>query len=374
MKLLPPVVLAIFTLLTRVLCYGPVYFADGPRHIRAILEKVYIIQPPGYWLFNRIVSLFPDPVVAISVLNILFSVAGVVVFYYTALFFAGRISAFIAGLAYSSVFYIWFSGDVHSTYASQILFPVALFCALLHYEQDKHDWKLWLAAVTYAFGAGLRPSDGAFLVPMIVYYSAVRLPPKKAIPFLLAIVVLCLAWVIPTGLAYRQSLGGMRGVISYVHEFTTKKSIMMGVNSNSIANVTRYALPLLVAFFPVLIAAGLNLTRNWKDWRVRILLLWIVPGSMFFTLSYIADAPYLNFLSAAILLLAVGSPRMLAVTSLWNTVLFLFVAPIPSHRLAVNVWNCYVAKYSRYGIQHQWWPNLSLLQEGIPQTSNQEGP
>jgi hypothetical protein len=89
-RFVPPFALAAFTLATRVFFHGPLYFADGPQHLRCILDKTYIIQPPGYWLFNRIAGLCLDPLLAISDMNIFFSVAGVVVFYYTALFFAGR--------------------------------------------------------------------------------------------------------------------------------------------------------------------------------------------------------------------------------------------------------------------------------------------
>jgi hypothetical protein len=64
---LPPLLLALFTLVSRLLFHGPPYFADGPAHIRVILAKIYIIQPPGYWLFNRLGGLFPDPAAGISV-------------------------------------------------------------------------------------------------------------------------------------------------------------------------------------------------------------------------------------------------------------------------------------------------------------------
>jgi 4-amino-4-deoxy-L-arabinose transferase-like glycosyltransferase len=364
-KLLPPVMLAMFTLVTRVLCHGTLYFADGPAHIRSILEKTYVIQPPGYWLFNRIAGLFPNPITAISVMNVLFSVAGVVVFYYTALFFTGRRNAFLAALAYSCIFYIWFSAEVHSTYASQALFPVATFCALLHYERDKANWWLWFAAALFAVGAGLRPSDGAFLLPMLVYFSAVRLPRKKAALFLTFAFVLCLAWVVPTALAYSHSVSGLHGVAAYVSSIVKVRSVTVGVNVNSMANITRYVFPLIVAFWPVLTIAVLNMICHRKDWRIRMILLWILPGSLFFTLSYMSCAPYLNFLSAAVLLLAVSSPRMMAVTAVWNAVLFLSFSPIPSKRLLVNVWNCYVIQDTRYAINHQWWPNLSQVESSI---------
>jgi 4-amino-4-deoxy-L-arabinose transferase-like glycosyltransferase len=361
-KFLPPFVLAVFTLATRLLLHGPIYFADGPHHLRSILDKTYIIQPPGYWLFNRIAGLFPNPVIAISAMNISFSVAGVVVFYITALFFAGRRCAFIAALAYSCIFFLWFSGEVHSTYVSQALFPVATFCALLQYERENANWKLILAAILFSFGAGLRPTDGVFLVPMLLYYSAARLPRSKAAMFLTLITLLCMAWITPTLIAYCRMPGGIRGVFTYSADIATQKSIATGLNSESLANVMRFFLPFLVAFWPVLAAAALTAARNRQDWRIRMLVLWIIPGSLFFILSYISDAPYLDFLSAAVLLLAVRSPRMMTLTALWNTIFFLGFSPIPSRRLSVNIYNCYAGHFTRYGIEHQWWPNLSTLQ------------
>jgi hypothetical protein len=65
-----------------------------------------VIQPPGYWLFNLGSGLFLDSIVAISVMNVLFSVAGVAVFYYSALLFAEWGKALVSALAYSAVLYI----------------------------------------------------------------------------------------------------------------------------------------------------------------------------------------------------------------------------------------------------------------------------
>jgi 4-amino-4-deoxy-L-arabinose transferase-like glycosyltransferase len=370
-RFLPPAILAVFTLATRLLFHGPVYFADGPQHIRCILDGTYIIQPPGYWLFNRIAGLFSDPALAISVMNIAFSVAGVVVFYYAALLFAAPKNAFVAALAYSSVFYVWFSGEIHSTYASQALFPVAAFLALLHFDRNKADWRLGLAAILFAAGAGFRPSDGAFLLPMLLYYSATRLPRAKAALFLAGICLLCLAWIVPTFLAYSKAPGGIHGVLFYLRAIMTNKSMTAGVNSESLANVARYVVPMLVAFWPVLAAVFLNSKRNSRDWRVRMLLLWILPGSLFFTVSYISNPTYLDFLTPAVLLLALGAPRMMAVTALWNAIVFLGFIPIASRRLPVNVWNCFVGHCTRYGVEHQWCPNLSDLQGSLSVIPNQ---
>jgi hypothetical protein len=157
--------------------------------------------------------------------------------------------------------------------------------------------------------------------------------------------------------------GVQESATTYIQRIVGQRSILAGVNATSLANVTRYALPLLVAFWPVGMAALLNLIRNWRDWRIRMMLFWIVPGSLFLILSYIGDAPYLNFLSAAILLLAVGSSRMMAVTAVWNAALFLIFSPIPSTRFLANVLNCYVGKDTHYAIQHQWQPMLSRVQK-----------
>jgi len=360
-----PAALAIFVLVTRIIFRGPLYFGDGPNHVASIAAKTYIIQPPGYWLFSRVGGLFSDPVLAITVMNILFSVAGIIVFYYTACFFTSRVNAFLAAFAYSTVFYIWFSGEIHSTYASQILFPVATFYVLLRYERDQATWMLWLAALIFAIGAGLRPSDGVFMIPMAMYFAAFRMPRKEGFLFLSLIFVFCLGWAIPTWLAFKHVASPEHksgGVQTYVAHIATFQSIFTGFKMYTLANFVRYCLPLLVAFWPILGIAVLNSIRNRKDWRVRALVIWIVPGSLFFIFMLITNAPYLNFLTAAILLLAVSAPRMMLVTALWNAIFFLGFGPIPSHNLAVNIVNSFVLRCTRGGIEQRFNATLSQMQ------------
>jgi 4-amino-4-deoxy-L-arabinose transferase-like glycosyltransferase len=166
-----PLVVGLLVLVERLLCRGGLYFNDGPAHLQAINTQVYVIQPPGYWLFNRIAGLFSDPLVAITIMNIGFSVVGTIVFYYTARLFTDANKAFIASVAYSAIFFVWFSGAIHSTYASQLLFPGLLFYLLLRYDSERKVWMLVAAGVSFALGTGFRPSDGAFLLPMVGYYA-----------------------------------------------------------------------------------------------------------------------------------------------------------------------------------------------------------
>ena len=101
----------------------------------------------------------------------------------------------------------------------------------------------------------------------------------------------------------------------------------------TLANPVRYVLP-LVGFWPVLGLVFGNTFRNWSDWRVKSLLIWIAPGSLFFILILMACAPYLNYLTAAILLLAVSVRSSgLVVTALSNAFVFLALGPVPSQRL-----------------------------------------
>ncbi|MGD0156491.1 MAG: glycosyltransferase family 39 protein [Terracidiphilus sp.] len=362
-----PALLTLFVLVSRILCRGPLYFADGPGHIASIQSKTYIIQPPGYWLFDRTAGLFSDPALAITVMNILFSVAGVVAFYYTACFFTSRINSFLAALAYATIFYIWFSGEIHSTYASQILFPVGTYYLLLSYERDRSKWMLWLAALIFAVGAGLRPTDGMFLIPMVLYFAVFRMPRKAAFLFLSLITVLCLGWLIPTWVAFERYDDGVKAFATYVTSVSKMQSVLTGVRMYTLANPVRYVLPLVIGFWPVLALVFRNALRNRSDWRVKSLLVWIVPGSLFFILSLMVCAPYLDFLTAAILLLAVSAPsawagRLLIVTAVWNSFVFLALGPIPSQRLSVNVVNGFVLRCTRGGIEQRYNTILSDMQ------------
>ena len=89
-RALRPLSIGLLVFVERLLCRGELYFADGPAHLQAISAHIYVIQPPGYWLFNRIAGLFANPLVAIMIMNIGFSVVGTIVFYYAARLFTIR--------------------------------------------------------------------------------------------------------------------------------------------------------------------------------------------------------------------------------------------------------------------------------------------
>ncbi|HEV2387548.1 MAG TPA: glycosyltransferase family 39 protein [Candidatus Acidoferrales bacterium] len=295
-----------------------------------------MIQPLGYWLFNRTASFFPDPARGISLMNWGFSVAGVIVFYYAARALVGERMARLGSAVYATVFYAWFSGDVHSTYASQLLAPVLVFELLLLHLREPRLRYLIGASVAFGLGAGFRPTEGAFVGFMFVYYLLRRASRKHAaISFSLAALV-CLGWLVPTALCYRRR-GGIGQVWPYLASVTTQASILAhGPTRNTIANMVRFSVALVFALGPLL-PCTLSTCRDLRRPEVVLLWLWIIPGALFRVLSYMSDAPYLDFITAAVLLLALlglrGSTRkrravLLGSCLAWYLVFFLFFRPV----------------------------------------------
>lgn len=87
----PPAIDTLFCLalfasvvLSRAFTSGHVCYVVGPLHRVAIANGSYVMQPPGYWLFNRMAAFFPDPAHGTLIFNWLVSAAGAVVCYLTA--------------------------------------------------------------------------------------------------------------------------------------------------------------------------------------------------------------------------------------------------------------------------------------------------
>lgn len=364
-----PWLLAAVVIVSRLIMTGSVYFADGPAEIRAIRSARFVIQPPGYWLFIRTASLFPNPAIGIALMNWVFSGAAVIAFYCVARLLVDDWLARLGSVAYAVVFYAWFSGAVHSTYASQLLFPVLVFLLLVLHMRRQRMGYLAVASVAFGLGAGFRPSDGAFVGFMFVYYLLARAPKKQAVISFAIATLVCLGWLVPTVVCY-GSLERVAWAGHYVGHITTVVSILAsGVNSQSIANMARFAVPLAAAFGPLL-ALTLRTFRSAGDPIVSLLWWWIVPGAAFLLLCYMSDAPYLDFLTAPVLLLIVMElqklkPRrakaLLGLCIAWNIAFFMFFRPVRITSLPWAMADTYAGKYTRYGVVHHWQPNLSEL-------------
>jgi hypothetical protein len=364
-----PWLLALCVLAARVLTRAELYFADGPSHIRAITGRVFVIQPPGYWLFNRLAGLFNDPVAAISIFNVVCSALGIVFFYHCALRLLADGSLARWGAAvYASLFYTWFSAEIHSTYASQLLFPAATYYYFLRNQETGRAGYMYVAGAIFAIGAGLRPSDGAFMLPFIGL-QLLR-SGKRSHMFAAAaiIAVLCLGWIIPTVVAYHRAGTRLEAVTSYAGYIASSRSVLAGgVKRENLANITRVFVALLFAFWPFALPLAFSGSAA-AGLRVRELWLWIAPGLAFFVLGYFADAPYLNFATMPILLLCLSllkgcNPRLGMATAglciVFNVAFFLGFKPIMRPGLLVNTINCYAGRFTNASLQHRSFPNLS---------------
>ena len=122
--------------LARFLTRGQLYFADGPRIVDSIRNGTYIIQPPGYWLYAHLGGLFPDPTRGFALLNWIFSAAGAsMLFLLCRKLDTSRAIAFAAALAYASIYFNWFAGVTHSSYATQLFFPPLIVLLFLRHRR-----------------------------------------------------------------------------------------------------------------------------------------------------------------------------------------------------------------------------------------------
>ena len=363
--------LMMFVIATRMYTSGELYFQDGVKHVQNIADGILVIQVPGYWLFNAFISNFSDYAIAIETVNVLFSVFGAIIFYQVALLLAEITLARLSALAYVSIFYMWFAGNIHSTYASQIMFPISVFWMLLLHAQKGRFAYIAVACILFSLGAGFRPSDGFLMLPFLMFYCFIHLRFRELLYCFFITSVVCLAWLIPTELEYRKIGESLLDMLGYTSKLTQEISpLKAGFSYRSAANVARVVLPFVVAFWIIIPLMFWPALRKLDEIN-KLLLLWIVPGLLFFALYYMGPAPYLNFLTAAVVLLALNNAAkfksekvarvLFAGCFVWNLSVFLLFTPIPGASVLTQAVNVYVGSYTKYGIQNQQRANLSKV-------------
>jgi len=345
---------------SRVLTSTSVYFADGPLHVAAVQDHTYILQAPGYWLFTRIAGLFPDPQFGISIMNWLFSAGGAAAFYLAIRKLVSEKVARAAAIAYASVYFAWFSGNIHSTYASQLFFPVAVFLCLLQYRENYKVSGLIGASVLFALGAGFRPSDGAFFAPAFLS-ELLKAKRKHILTSIAVIAVICLSWLAPQKIASAHTAESAQTNTQHQLFGVASGVLFSGFSPYAAADVLRYFLPLGLALFPLLPLA-------FKSKKDVFLWLWILPGTLFFLFIYISESPYLDFLLAPYLILAATNAL---VSERRKVLLFLFCAafnlvfyfgwrPVafsnPRLQSAEYVVEAYLGRHTYWCVQHHYQP------------------
>lgn len=349
------VVLMIVVFLSRWLTRAQLYYVDGPLLVKCIRDRTYVIQSPGYWLYAHLGGLFPDPAFGLQFWNVLCCSLGAGVFYLLCRSLQrDRVVSMLASIAYICIFYIWLASVVHSSYGTQILFAPLTVLLFLKYREKRTNLLLIACAFSFAIGAGLRPSDGGFMVPMFLYLTWTCVEGfSRKLQLLAVALVVCLGWYIPTQIAsHATQVGSMGHQVGFAREVSP---LLTGINLRSLANTLRVVLPLLTAFWMLIPAI-------FSDFSFRaytLFLLWIIPGLCFMLLMFMADPVYLTYLSGAIILMAALAKRRIAIPSLaacalLNLVMFFGATPIRGDGHLAQALNFYLIKYSNYGVRHQW--------------------
>lgn len=362
-------VLALFTLLLRIASSSGPYFVDAARHITAIENGTLVIHPPGYFLFN-LTGFFLSHLFHVSagsalhILNVSFSVSGVVVFYLLLLRFPAVSCPFWLSLAYACSPIVWFSGDIHSTYAAMTFFAPLLILVL---EGERRF--VW-GCVIWALMTGFRPSDGVFVLPWMVFHS-LRFSWKERLSGILAATALVAAWWVPTADRYRGSLFlPLSASQQQVHGLA--QGVLTGHLGTHAAVNTVHTIAGTIMTWGLLTPAVFLGAFAWtRNTAARSMTLFLAPGLAFFLLYYFSDGPYLAYTAVAGMVLAgmhlanrsLATQRAIyAIATCASLLLMILARPAdgnPSTLRAVT--DAYFVRYSVPSLKEQRDPRLAKL-------------
>jgi hypothetical protein len=362
-------VLALLTLWLRIASASGPYFVDAARHIRAIETGKLVIHTPGYFLFNLsgfILShlLHVSAGSALRILNVAFSVAGVAVFYLLISRLLPGVSPFWLSLAYTCSPIVWFSADIHSSYAAMTFFAPLLILVL---EVDR---RLVWGCVVWALMTGFRPSDGVFVLPWM-FFHALRFPWKQRLAGVSAAVAIVAAWWAPTAKRYGGSLlVPLSSSGQQVHGLA--QGILTGRLGLHAAVNAVHAVAGIIMTWGLLTPAVYLGSIAWKRSAIaRSMTIFLAPGLAFFLLYYFSDGPYLAYIAAAGMVLAgvylasrpPATQRTIYAVAISVSVLFMILARpangTPSKLRAVT--DAYFVRYSVPSLKGQRDPRLARL-------------
>jgi hypothetical protein len=201
------------------------------------------------------------------------------------------------------------------------------------------------------------------MAPLLLLFFF-RLPRRQQVILVALAVVVCAAWMIPSEIArrryYPDTPQAMLGRVA-------TGAILMGkINRYTVSNALRFFLPLAVALGP----SAVYMFRR-RDAIALWLWVWVLPGSLFFLMLFISDAPYLDCLLGGFILLcltgmAQSQSRRVAVAVLTCSILinvFFYVGfrPRPPRNNLYAIAEKDLGDYTLYGVKHQYFvPRLTL--------------
>jgi hypothetical protein len=347
---------------------GP-YFVDAARHISAIESGKLVIHTPGYFLFNLsgfILShlLHVSAGSALHILNVAFSVAGVAVFYLLASRLFPGLSPFWLSLAYTCSPIVWFSADIHSSYAAMTFFAPLLILVL-----EVEGRFVWGCAI-WALMTGFRPSDGVFVLPWMLVH-ALRFSWRQRLAGVSAAIAIVAAWWVPTAQRYGGSLLlPLSSSRQQVHGLA--QGILTGhLGVHAVVNAVHTIAGIIMTWGLLTPAVYLGATAWKRSAIARSMTIFLLPGLVFFLLYYFSDGPYLAYIAAAGLVLAGAyladrppvTQRTIYAVAVCASMLFMVLASPangkPSKLRAVT--DAYFVRYSVPSLKEQRDPRLARL-------------
>lgn len=323
--------LVVVVLLTRLPFLAQTFYADDAVRFGLGLDHydIRIDQPhaPGYPLYLLLAAGFRfvwrDPQAALVAESVLFSVASVMALYLFGRTLLGRRGGLLAaGLLLTSPAF-WLYGGVALSYVTENFWGIVTAAAARR-ARAGHAGALLATSVSLGLAGSFRPQL-VFLLGPLWLYAAWGCSWRGRLLGLGMLGATCLAWFVPT-----VALGG--GLSGYLAD-TSKSGTVVFIFSPG--NVSRSSLKVALS---ALWAAGLFLPAAvWGIWswaRGRsplargegwLLLLWLLPSLLFYSLIYFNKVAYLfTFLPALALWAAAafeGWWRTGAVASRWLSVL-----------------------------------------------------
>jgi hypothetical protein len=362
-------VLILLTLVLRIASASGPYFVDAARHIHSIESGRLVIHTPGYFLFN-VSGFFISHLLHVSagsalhILNVAFSVAGVAVFYFLLSRLTTISSPFWLSLAYTCSPIVWFSGDIHSSYAAMTFFAPLLILVL---EVDRRfGW----GCVVWAVMTGFRPSDGVFLLPWMVLHS-LRFPWKERLVGFLAAIAIVAAWWLPTAERYGGGLLlPLRSSQQQVHGLA--QGILTGhLGVHALVNVVHTIAGIIMTWGLLTPAVCLGVAAWTRSAIAQSMTIFLAPGLTFFLLYFFSDGPYLAYMAAAGMVLAgvylanrpPATQRTIYAVATCASVLFMISArPADGkHSKLRAVADAYFVRYSVPSLKEQRDPRLAKL-------------
>ncbi len=359
------------TLVSRVALLGPPYFADGPAHVQGIAAGELFIQPPGYFLFMALARWISatglSPAAAISLLNVTLSLCGVFVFIRICERLLPGATGRLLAVCYAVMNVVWFSALVHSTYAAMTFWAPAIFFCII---QNKTRWFL-VACGAWAVAGGFRPSDGAFLLPLLLV-AGVRYTWRQRLLGAAIAASASLVWWVPTAIHYGAAAGPIHASFSQLAGVNRDVSMLRaGLTPRAFANALRFLAAVAASVNVLLPFALFQAWRSRSRRETKLLLAWVAPGSMFFLLIYMSDAPYIAYMAAAWLLLAgffcLELPRkrasaLLITYTVVSITQMLALRPVAPATFLRRVADAYVLEYSAWAVRNRYHKNLSDLE------------